>query len=259
MTKPVHNLDLIRKRARHVLSSYAGGSLTPILADLRELGDVGVFGGLLRDTALDPPGRFMSDVDLVVAIQDEALLDNYCESRSATKNRFGGYRMTLPRGGRIDVWPLHRTWAFREGVRRGSALADLIGTTYFSWDSIVYDLNSGRIHCRNDYVDNIEAGIVDIELPDNPYPLGALVRTLRLIATSRAKLTFRLACHTRELFQCHSVTDILSAERRGYSLPWLREHTVMTLRNRLERFVGTASENALFRPVEQLELPFAQP
>lgn len=191
-------------------------------------------------------------------VQDEALLDNYCESRSGTKNRFGGYRLVLPRGGRIDVWPLQRTWAFRQGVRRGSSLADLVGTTYFSWDSIVYDLKSGRIHCRNDYVPKIESGIVDIELPDNPYPLGALVRTLRLIASSKANLTSRLARHTLELFQCHSISDIVSAEYRGYTLPWLTETTVTKFRNRLERFVGIASEGSLFHSAEQLPLPFVE-
>lgn len=259
MTKPARDLKLIRQRARQVLATYAGGTLTPILADLRKMGDVGVFGGLMRDTALDPPALFASDVDLVIAVHDEAQLDHYCESRSAVRNRFGGYRLALPRGGRIDVWPLQRTWAFREGVRRGSSLADLVGTTYFSWDSIVYDLNSGRIHCRRDYVDKIESSIVDIELPDNPYPLGALVRTLRLIASSRANVTYKLACHTLELFGAHSANDVAFAERRGYARPWLTESTIIDCRHQLEKFVGTAWEGALFRTVEQLPLPFAKP
>ena len=254
-----NNLSVLRRRARRILIHYSSGQLQLVLRELQLLGEVGVFGGLLRDAALDQPRKFRSDVDLVIDVYDGKHFDRFFRRANAKINRFGGYRLALSSGS-VDVWPLHRTWAFRTGLVRGSSLKDLIGTTYFSWDSIVYSWSSHRLYCRDSYLDEVHDRVVDLELAINPNPLGALVRTLRLLACGRAGLRRRLAYHTFFLLEGYSVDDILSAERRGYQAPCLSEDLVRQMQWLLRSFVETARGNACFRPpaLGQLSFPFAR-
>ncbi|MFY0571827.1 hypothetical protein ACN28E_49470 [Archangium lansingense] len=249
---------LLRRRARRILMQYSLGELQSILKELQSLGEIGVFGGLLRDSALDQPRRFRSDVDLVIDVQDEKQFDRFFRARNARLNRFGGYRLSLSLGS-VDVWPLHRTWAFRMGILRGASLRDLLGTTYFSWDSIVYSWSTQRLYCRDTYLKDIQERVVELELAENPNPLGALVRTLRLLASGRAGLGRKLAYHTFVLLESYALKDILSAERRGYRVSYLNEELIRQLSWRLKHFVETASDAASFKALgEQLSFPFTR-
>ena len=258
MAPPVaDSLDLLRRRARRVLARYSNGDLKPILKDLARFGEIGIFGGLLRDSALNVPTRFRSDIDLVVVVDDEVRFDRYFRDRDSRLNRFGGYRLGLALGGSIDVWPLHRTWAFQRGILRGSCLRDLIETTYFSWDAIVYSWTAQRLYCREDYLENIQHGLVDIVLRENPNPVGALVRTMRLLVSGRAGIRWRLARHTCELLKRHEIKEVVLSERRGFRNCCLDEQRVRHVGELLNRFVLKLNEGSAFRlpPREQLSLP----
>ena len=243
---------------RQVVKNYAQGELLTLFDELNALGEIVLFGGVLRDLALRSPSNFRSDVDLVVVTSSEQTFDEFFNSRNARINRFGGYRIKLSHGS-VDVWPLHRTWAFRTGAVHGSSPGDLLRTTYFSWDSIAYSWRTGRIFCRPTYLQELRSRIVDLELPDNPYPLGALVRTLRLLVSRKAGVSLRLARHTYRLLSLYKPREIIKAEQRGFSSPYLEEGVVAQIFDLLVRFILQTEGSASVFMLEsnsQLSLPF---
>jgi predicted nucleotidyltransferase len=247
---------VLRERVRTVVKRYAQGQLVPLLDDLSGLGEVVLFGGVLRDLALRCPSSFRSDVDLVIVSAHERDFDHFFEGRPARINRFGGYRVMLPQGS-VDVWPLQRTWAFRTGALSGTSPRDLLRTTYFSWDAIAYSWQTGRLFCRPSYLQEIRSRVVDLEFPDNPYPLGAVVRTLRLLASGKAGISFRLARHTRRLLDLYKIGEIVRAERRGFASHYLSKEVVARISGLLTRFLlRDAGAAAAFEI--QLQLPFSK-
>ncbi|MFY0583965.1 hypothetical protein ACN28S_65290 [Cystobacter fuscus] len=239
------NFSNFRQRFRRTLLEYSRGELRQFISELERYGEVGVFGGVLRDSAISYPSAFKSDVDIVVDVVDnEFLLDSFLLERGGRVNRFGGYRIRLSRG-LLDVWPLRRTWAFAVGLRQGGSLADLLGTTYFSWDSIVYSWSANKLYCRDSYLDEIRRRVVDLELAANPNPLGALVRTLRISALGRARLGPRLVRNTQRLIKRFANKEILSAEARGFRVSYLNDE----LLNEIRRGLLQHEENAEFEPL----------
>ena len=251
------SLAVLRRRARQTILEYSRSELPKFLQELELLGEVGIFGGLLRDSATAYPSTFASDVDIVVDTKEEDRFDSFFKKHAVNLNRFGGYRLSLSRG-TVDVWPLQRTWAFRTGVRQGSSLRDLLGTTYFSWDSIVYSWTNQRLYCRDSYLEDIRQRVVELELSENPNPLGALVRTLRLIESGRAGLGPRLAINTFNLLEQHTNEEVLRAENQGYKALYLREGRIREIRSQLRRFIEETMGSSPFGVPElkQLPLPF---
>ncbi|HLL54304.1 MAG TPA: hypothetical protein VK447_12190 [Myxococcaceae bacterium] len=249
---------MLRRRVRTVIARYSSGDLVPFIESLKELGEVFAFGGVLRDQALKTPAAFTSDVDLVVSTVREADFDALLAGRGV-ENRFGGYRIRLKKGS-VDVWPFSRTWAFRVGAIEGRRPEDLIKTTFFSWDAIAYSLSTGQIHCAETYLEGISAGVVDLQFVDNPYPLGALVRTSRLLVTGKAAITTRLARHTVRLLDRYSDDHVLTAEARGFAVPVLTKEALRLVRSAVtgSLFQGSQLPVRLSRPATQLELPLGQ-
>jgi hypothetical protein len=252
---PARSLDQIEDRVRSVLRTYSKGELASLLPRLTELGEVGVLGGLLRDMAMNVPSTFTSDVDIVVAPRFERSLDRLMQSLGCTVNRFGGYRLHFRRGS-ADIWPLSRTWAFVHRFRTGSRLYDLIGTTYFSWDSIVYSVQRGRVFCRPSYLHDLRLREVDLELEENPNPMGSLVRTLRLVAKGMAGLKPRLANHTWALLGTTTLTSVLKYELEHYSRAILDKDNSNSLIDSLERHVAETPDITFSLPqTSQTGLP----
>jgi len=163
-----------------------------VLSQLCKNGDVAVFGGVVRDIALGSIIRLKSDVDVVVRSYPGFNLYKVIEPFSPKKNSFGGYRLSLDKW-YVDVWELSDTWAFKEGLVNGRGFEDLLRTTFFTWDSIVYHLNKRRLICADDYLLNLSTKILDINLEKNPNIEGSVVRALRMLIKHNARFTRSLS------------------------------------------------------------------
>jgi hypothetical protein len=254
---PAATAEQLERRVRDVLASYSRGELAAFLTRLGDLGDLAIFGGVLRDVALQTPSEFKSDIDIVVIPKHERQFDRFFEKQGAASNKFGGYRIQLSRGS-VDAWPLARTWAFRTGLRRGDKLSDLLGTTYYSWDSIAYWVQRGMLYCRPTYLADIAHRVIDLELPENPNPLGIIVRTLRLLATASVSLRWGLAMHTRSILQQHEADSIVEYERGSYKRMMLSREGIMDVKLRLDAYASgtTTADFRLNLPQRQIELMF---
>lgn len=215
MSRPIADIDDLKERVQRYLDTSSRGIEAKELAErLREVGDVAIFGGMLRDFARGYEQSFNSDIDLVVDATPERL-ESFLMDYKVQRNRFGGYRLH-GRDTQFDVWTLHNTWAIREGHVQACGLNDLINTTFFDCDAIVYVVHSKEIYCHSNFVENINKRTVDILLKDNPNLLGAVARTLRALVEWRAELGPELTKFLAKSLDDHCLYEIEKAQVRTY-------------------------------------------
>src|SRR5690554_5107071 len=80
-----------------------------LLCSALPMGNVYLFGGVLRDLALFGTRGFCSDIDLVVDEGWDTCVP-FLEHLGARKNKFGGYRLWVA-GWPVDIWSAEETWA----------------------------------------------------------------------------------------------------------------------------------------------------
>ena len=149
---------------------------------LQEFGSVVIIGGMIRDLALEGNREFGSDVDFVVKPLDISRFESFMDQRAAKRNKFGGYNLQSAHW-RIDVWPLQRTWASEAGYVNVETFPDLLKCTFFDVDAIIYDLQSKKLTCPQNYFTQLKRRELEINLRANPNPVGNAVRALRYAAT----------------------------------------------------------------------------
>ncbi|TBW10998.1 hypothetical protein E0E50_09255 [Azotobacter chroococcum subsp. isscasi] len=184
------NEEILKKRiSRFFKSSEAGrAELYSLISSLRMAGDVILFGGVLRDIALYGTKKFNSDIDLVIDCSPQSLSDLIKnKSISATQNKFNGYR-TEAGGWSIDFWPIESTWAFANNKVTLEGKKSLLNTTITNWDSIIYSFKENKIICSKNYFTDLQSGLLDIILEENPNQIGALIRILKSIYDKNARV-----------------------------------------------------------------------
>jgi hypothetical protein len=172
-----------RSLARHDAYQSAIGRM------LRRGETLALFGGALRDLMSRGDAAEPRDLDLVVGSSDTRHVFEVLGGEKV--NRFGGQRVELT-GRQIDVWPLSKTWAFRAlGTGKGG-FEDLARTTFLNVEAIAVML-SRSAHWRpwawddrffRAFLDHL----VEINLEENPNPLGCVARSL----VSASRLRFAL-------------------------------------------------------------------
>ncbi len=135
------------------------------------------------------------DFDLVIDGVGVDEIERAFGRADVAHNRFGGIRVHAE-GWAVDVWPLARTWAFTERrLPSAEGLADLPRTTFLNVEAAAVELWGRATHGREVYEDGFFDGfrrrVVELNLPDNPYPEFAVLRSF-LVAQ---KLAFRLGPH----------------------------------------------------------------
>jgi hypothetical protein len=184
----------LRKRVSRFVSKEL--LILPPFLGLKELagsfGPMAIFGGLIRDLALGYSREFSSDIDVVVKDMPPHVLARYLEPYKAQRNSFGGFRVQFGRWG-FDLWTFDSTWAFAEGLIDGRELTDLLRTTFFNWDAVLFDIATGELTARPTYFEDLTNHWLAINLRQTPNELGATVRALRALAEGRVTLAPELA------------------------------------------------------------------
>ena len=137
------------------------------------------------------------------------------EDQGATLNNFGGFKIKIGHWA-IDIWALSQTWAARAGHCRVAQLQDVINTTFFDWDSIIYCVDKGKILCHSNYFERLASRVLDINLEPNPNVVGSVVRSLRFVTRRHAQIGPQLAIYLATKLQIVSDEDIMSAEWKAY-------------------------------------------
>lgn len=137
-----------------------------------------LFGGTLRDLmALGERAR-PRDLDLVL---DTPLADDLASTGVESRfNRFGGCRLRDMEY-EIDLWPLARTWAFCALGVGSRDFTDLPRTTFLNVEAMAVRLGASERRL-GPWDETFFRGFLDqtveVNLEDNPNPLGCVVRSL---------------------------------------------------------------------------------
>lgn len=231
---PVDDFGDLKERVENYLaSSSRGADIRELVEKLRGVGDVAIFGGMLRDFARGGEQVFNSDIDLVIDAEPEQL-GAFFSDFHVHRNRFGGYRLN-GRTTQFDVWALQSTWAIRERYVQASQLNDLIQTTFFNWDAIVYIIESQEIVACSNYIENIHKRTVDINLSDNPNVLGAIARTLRILVDWQGELAPALTDFLAKSLDDHCPAEIEKAQARTIGRVSIKGHKINALKDQLRR------------------------
>lgn len=214
--------DTLKSRLRYFLWQRPAtrDQIQMVLEALTDVGPSAIFGGLLRDLCLLGSRNFRSDVDIVVDTQSQEDIERRLCKWQPARNKFGGYRFLVGEQP-FDVWLLDNTWAFQQGYVEGADFRNLPLTTFFNWDAVAYHVEEGSIICADNYFEEISERVVDINLQENPNPIGAVVRTLRMAVLHRPLFSPRLIHHLRAMFETINPLDIVDAERKAYAIPML--------------------------------------
>ena len=193
-----------------------------IISPLSEIGEVLIVGGVIRDLAFyGADERPISDIDFVVTGRVRQL-DLLADKLGATKNRFGGYG--LKRGGyKIDFWSMHNTWAKVNKFARVHRPKDMVRTTFFDWDAIVYSVNERNIYAIPSYIDRLNRRILDLNLVQNPSTKGNLVRALRRLVMWDARPGRRLGAFLSEHLDAANWAEITAAESHAFHVCYLKQ------------------------------------
>ena len=178
-------------RARSVRDRYIKGDreVAAALDRLREAGRVALVGGALRELHFRPPAQFRSDLDFVVEVQDAAAFKRIVSYYKAQPNKFGGYGLTFDRGIKVDFWSAEETWANVKGHRNVSKLEDIVETTFFNVDALIYILGENRLVAKEGTREALSKRFLDVNLLPNPNPSGAAVRAIRRLLEHRMRVS----------------------------------------------------------------------
>ncbi len=236
--KPKKISDLKKKVSYFLSSSKLGRHEVKILLDqLQGLGEVVIFGGMLRDLSLLGNEGFDSDIDLVIDTDKEDELDALLRPYRPVQNKFGGYRLKLSRWP-VDIWLLKSTWAFKKGHVEGDTFTDLCKTTFFDWDGIVYKVGDGSILTVEGYFDHINEGLLDINLENNPNPMGNIVKAFRYREKYGAGFSSRLAKYIYENLEDFDPGVISLYENKSHDRPVLSRNVIAQIIEALRMHQG---------------------
>lgn len=168
--------------------------LRSALDDIREkLPDTVIFGGMIRDLELGEARRFSSDIDMV-SLASDAEIFHAIESFKPQRNKFGGFRFCFGKW-RFDIWSLKETWAFKKGFVHGNDFNDLLDTTFFNVDSVIFHLGNHTICASGCFNSGIRDRVLDVNLEHNPSPHGMAKRAMRMAIEHNFSMSAKLVSY----------------------------------------------------------------
>lgn len=252
-TQTIKKFSELRKRINHFFEydAYSRHEVRNFINKIELLGEVVIFGGMLRDLSILGNESFKSDVDLVIDTNDIEKLENILSEFKYYKNKYDGYRINLGKWN-VDLWTLGSTWAFREGLVKGVVLEDLCKTTFFNWDAIIYKIGAGEFCAIDGYIDRINERLLDINLEENVNYTGNVIKTFRYYEKYDAKLSAGLANYVYRLVSQKNYEDLYKAEKISHDWPLLEKR-------RISKIFDLLKEHQENSPLLPFEYESAQP
>jgi hypothetical protein len=257
--------EILRKRIRRLLRLDAGKDdpselRTKILPFLSSLGEVALIGGAIRDVARLGLREFSSDLDFVVYESARNKFREAMLAANAKPNRFGGFGLRFHQW-KVDVWHIEDTWARTSGLRKVEKLADLLRCTFFDWDSVVFDLRTGRLILDDDYLHRLKIGVMDVCLAENPNPSGSLVRALRRAALWQIRFGPELSKFSRDALSSLDWVELIERDKTAFGdavLLYLDRQELIQKLDFVDIVDGIVSTFPVPNWARQRSLPFSQ-
>lgn len=193
-----------------------------------------IFGGTIRDIATYGAKAVPRDLDLVVDGIDTQTLAETLSDLSPEINRFGG--LSVDRGVRIDIWPLHETWALKQDDNFTPNIENLPKTTFLNVEAVAIRVDTTRGHAReiheNGFLDALNRQVLDVNYEPNPYPNSCVIRSLVTSQKLGFSLSPRLCNYIVDHTSDQKISELIAFQRahygrvelaKGFLNRWLRE------------------------------------
>lgn len=183
MSGPARDRQLLKRRIDDFLwhdDSMPMARLRRLLADqFIEMGRVAIIGGFVRDMARHGRDSFRSDIDLVIEAP-RSEVEKLAIKLQARPNQFGGYAYQHPHW-KVDFWALENTWAVVQGHVEADRLEDLVHSTFFDCDAVLYDLTNKKVLAAEGYFERLARNQIEINLRPTPSADGNVLRAVRRV------------------------------------------------------------------------------
>lgn len=202
-------VDLKIHKMENELRSYIGRFIAngskqtshPLCKTLQTVKEYGrpafLCGGAVRDILLTKGHIVPRDLDVIFGyVSMEEISSLFAAYPNKRRTRFGGLSIQI-KDWSIDIWPVLKTWAFKEGHVSGKGFADFPKTTFLDIDAVAIQLFSKRRQKRKIYSKGFFEAIlnktIEINLEDNLCPATCIVKTLVIANKFNFDLGPRLA------------------------------------------------------------------
>lgn len=165
--------------------------VTSFILSASKISDPIIFGGMLRDISLGGNRSFYSDIDIVLKNISEKDFVHFISQFNPSKNIFGGARIHL-NNWPLDIWRIEDTWAIKNNFVTFNDEKTLLKTTFFNWDSIIYNFKAKELSFSDKYFQDLENKTLEINFEPNPNPGGAVRRIAKFLKGYEAKATERV-------------------------------------------------------------------
>jgi len=234
-------------------SDTVSGLRKIILNRFIPIGKVFIVGGLVRDLARGGIRNFKSDIDLIIDAPID-IIDGLGQALGGKKNRFGGFSI-YQRNFKIDFWAFENTWAHRRGHIRAFNERDLLNSTFFDIDAVLYDVGEREIHSREDYIDLLYSKTLDINLRANPSIEGNALRAVRRLLGWGLRPKSQLSLFLTENINDHVMNYIILNEKRLYNNSYAESYD--SAEELLEALIYPSCRKIIYyNQARQLNLPF---
>ncbi|WP_199610467.1 nucleotidyltransferase family protein [Flocculibacter collagenilyticus] len=215
----------LKQRIKRFFNTTNRGRQTvaQLIEQLQTSGKVYLFGGAIRDIALNGITAFSSDIDLVIDCSQDTLdlalltLSNTSiKQQNIKQNKFGGYRIDTGKW-LVDIWPITQTWAFKHTEVVYDNVTSLLNTTVLNWDAIIYDFGEQTLIHQPEYFNALAQGHLDLVLVDNPNQTGQAVRILRTLFDKQVHtISPPLARYLTRLIHLYGEAKLREYEQHSY-------------------------------------------
>lgn len=147
-----------------------------LLMEISSKTDVYVFSGVIRNYLLGEP--FSRDIDIVVRDLSSLFLSRESiNDYTINKNSFGGYKASI--GDLIiDIWDIEQTWSLLQNPSLKPTPFTLIGTAFFNFSAIVFDVRKKKFVFGSDFIKFYETKEIDVVNAVNPNNALCVVSTM---------------------------------------------------------------------------------
>lgn len=260
MPSPLKLKTGLKKRVEYLLwqSAIPGrpAFVEKFLEPVLECGRVGLIGGAIRDLAFQSIWQFDSDIDFVVSVENEARFDELVAKLAPNRNAFGGYRVQIG-GMRVDFWEASSSWAHVKGYRTVRHLEDVLQTTFFNLDALIFDVGQRQLLAEDKVLEDLEERFLDVNLRPNPNEDGAAVRAIRRLWQRNLRASDELIEFIAGRIAHTGWEELIERDRRAFPQAPIVGGLFSHIRPSCEKFTDELKANqGWLRQEKQLELSF---
>ena len=171
--------------------------------------DVYIFGGIIRDYFLyDTPVK-PRDIDLVISnFKDDIRI--FITPYIIKENQFGGFRLKISNNF-YDIWPVEKTWTYRNNFRLEFDLNSYLpATSFFNLTAAVFSLKLQKFYYKESFTKALETKLLDIVNSENPFPELCIVKSFEYKTKFNMRLSKTLKIYINTYYPKvkHSIVDV---------------------------------------------------